>query len=638
MEHVVEEPVVRVPQALALQAHGAGNAEEVLEELGGHALVHRPLPGQLQRNAEHPEGVEGHPGGAVGLVDVPAGGQGGAAVEEADVVETEEAALEDVVAVGVLAVHPPGEVEQQLVEDLLQEVDVMPPTSSGVSLVNAPRRPGVDRRVDVSQGPLVGGELAAGVHVPLPSHELEVLLGEVGIDQGQRQAVERQVPGGVPRILPLVGHGEDVEVVEVQPVVVASPAPGPGRRGAGRIARQPLLDVVVVELLGPHHSRQRLTVHRSFLRGELRRLDGQVVVVGLGVAPGEQLGEIPERVSVWLLAEPEPQGAAFARPELFPVDRGNLGAGPGRVDRSRVALDQVAVESVLDVRGRVVAVEQAGHVGVVLGEQQLVGSLGVEVVAAGGRMLGSHGEEAVPRVVPTKLGAVGNVPHRPVRVSPAPCVAEPEGGQYVQWSGLGSPVDGGHLHQDVAFGRLGVLHEHVPVALLREHSGVEQFVLVVASAACPVHRRQLLVGEGGLRILVQEFQVAVSGRGVEVEVVLLHVLAVVPLGAGEAEETLLENGVVAVPQGQGEAQVLAPVADAGQPVLVPAVGAAASVVVREVVPGGAVLAVILPNRAPGPFRQVGTPSQPVGLAVVVRLQAPVLGGLLRHRPYPTQCR
>ena len=50
-----------------------------------------------------------------------AGGQRCAAVEDADVVEAEEAALEDVVAVGVLAVDPPGEVEQQLVEDALQE-------------------------------------------------------------------------------------------------------------------------------------------------------------------------------------------------------------------------------------------------------------------------------------------------------------------------------------------------------------------------------------------------------------------------------------------------------------------------------------------------------------------------------------
>ena len=48
-------------------------------------------------------------------------GSGCAAVEDADVVEPEEAALEDVVALGVLAVDPPREVEQQLVEDALEE-------------------------------------------------------------------------------------------------------------------------------------------------------------------------------------------------------------------------------------------------------------------------------------------------------------------------------------------------------------------------------------------------------------------------------------------------------------------------------------------------------------------------------------
>ena len=71
---------------------------------------------------------------------------------------------------------------------------------------------------------------------------------------------------------------------------------------------------------------------------------------------------------------------------------------------------------------------------------------------------------------------------------------------------------------------------------------------------------------------------------VEVEVALLHVLAVVALGAGQAEEPLLEDRVAAVPEGQGEAEPALAVGDAQQAVLAPAVGAAAGVVVREVVP------------------------------------------------------
>ena len=73
-------------------------------------------------------------------------------------------------------------------------------------------------------------------------------------------------------------------------------------------------------------------------------------------------------------------------------------------------------------------------------------------------------------------------------------------------------------------------------------------------------------------------------RAVEVEVVLLDVLAVIAFVAGEAEEALLEDRVAAVPEREGEADVLVAVADAGDAVLVPAVGARAGVVVRADTP------------------------------------------------------
>ena len=64
-----------------------------------------------------------HPGGAVGLLDVAAGGQRLAAIEDADVVQAEKAAFENIVALRVLAIHPPGEVHQQLVKRGLQKLD-----------------------------------------------------------------------------------------------------------------------------------------------------------------------------------------------------------------------------------------------------------------------------------------------------------------------------------------------------------------------------------------------------------------------------------------------------------------------------------------------------------------------------------
>ena len=46
--------------------------------------------------------------------------------------------------------------------------------------------------------------------------------GKLRVDHRQRDAVESQVPGGVPGIFPLVRHGQHVGVIEVQPVAVAA--------------------------------------------------------------------------------------------------------------------------------------------------------------------------------------------------------------------------------------------------------------------------------------------------------------------------------------------------------------------------------------------------------------------------------
>jgi hypothetical protein len=85
------------------------------------------------------------------------------AVEGAQVVEPEESAAEEVVALRVLAVQPPGEVHHQLVEDPLEEERV----AAAVDLPHGQRGEGVDRRVDVVERPLVGrvaAPLGAGNH------------------------------------------------------------------------------------------------------------------------------------------------------------------------------------------------------------------------------------------------------------------------------------------------------------------------------------------------------------------------------------------------------------------------------------------------------------------------------------------
>ena len=89
----------------------------------------------------------------------------------------------------------------------------------------------------------------------------------------------------------------------------------------------------------------------------------------------------------------------------------------------------------------------------------------------------------------------------------------------------------------------------------------------------------------------------------------------IPLFSGEPEKAFFQDGVAAIPQRQRKAKVLMAVADAGNPVFAPAIGARAGMVVREVVPGGAVRAVVLANGSPLALAQVRSPALPVELAL-----------------------
>src|SRR3989440_6901231 len=139
----------------------------MLEDIGGDIRGHPLVRGQLQRDAHEIQGIHRHPAGAIRLIYMPAGRQLAAAVEHPDVVEPEEATLEHVAALRILAVDPPGEVQHQLVEHALQECQVaVAPALLAVDLEHAPRGPGMHWWIDVPEGPLVSGYLAVRMHVP----------------------------------------------------------------------------------------------------------------------------------------------------------------------------------------------------------------------------------------------------------------------------------------------------------------------------------------------------------------------------------------------------------------------------------------------------------------------------------------
>jgi plasmid stabilization system protein ParE len=119
-------------------------------------------------------------------------------------------------------------------------------------------------------------------------------------------------------------------------------------------------------------------------------------------------------------------------------------------------------------------------------------------------------------------------------------------------------------HQDVVGTVLRVLDEDIEVAALVEDAGVAELELGLGfpggGSPRPGGRRG-----SRLRILVERLHVGVRRRGVEVEVELLDVLAVVALGSGQAEEPLLEDGVAPVPQRHREAEAALAVVRAEQP-------------------------------------------------------------------------
>ena len=296
MQHVVIERVLLVPEigVPAEVIHGIGNINEMLEELGGHVLVHRIGLRQFKGDGQHAEAVHRHPAGAIRLFDESPRRQRGTAIENADVVEPQKSPLEHVLPLLILAVHPPGEVHQQLLEHPLQKRPIGHPAALAIDAVHLPCGPGMDGRIDIPEGPLVGRDLAVRVHVPLPGHQIQLGLGEVGIEPGQGDGMEGEVPGREPGVFPRVRHGEDIGAVQVHPGGIASLLPPRGRRRLAGIAAQPGGDVEVEELLAPEHAREGLALHGPRRLGH--RSGCEVPVEGIGLLPAEGMDAL-ERLS-----------------------------------------------------------------------------------------------------------------------------------------------------------------------------------------------------------------------------------------------------------------------------------------------------------------------------------------------------
>ncbi len=207
--------------------------------------------------------------------------------------------------------------------------------------------------------------------------------------------------------------------------------------------------------------------------------------------------------------------------------RGGLGADLRRVDGSRVSVHDERVEGVLDVGTRVGRVEQPFRVGVVLGEEQRRRAVAIKPAIA---------EFSVRRRHDARTAGSFRGRHVGLRAGPpVPRVAEPQSGQQMQSRGLRTPVRDGEADEARLRRRLRIFDEDVEVAVAIERAAVNELVLELLARAKRVGLHEIVVRKSGVGVLVQPLHVRVGRRGIEIEVVLLHILAVIPLRIAQSE-------------------------------------------------------------------------------------------------------
>ena len=621
---IVVKAVLFVPQSEAAEGvHRVHDLHEMLEELRGHVFVGRLVAREFDRDREHRAAVESHPRGAVRLLEDGAAGKRFRAVEEADIVEAEEAAGEEMFAGEILAVHPPGEVEQQLLKSALQEeqitLSIAPP-----DLVNAPAGPGMHRWIHVGEIPLVGGDLAVRVHVPFAEKEQQLLLRKLRIDPRHRDHVEGEIPRGVPGVLPFIRHRNHVAVVKVFPVRVARfLVPRRGRRHRG-IAAAPLLHHVVVELLRPEQPGVGLPHHEALIVVNVRRKFGVVECFRLHPPDREgplESGFIHDQRRADR-GEPQAQLHLAVRGNLQRVVRRRLGPEVLRVHRLALAVDYVVVEGVLHIVPCIRHAEEPRGVCLVLGEKK------IRLNVADPLRLQAEFPERRMRRLDHRSAHLLDAWLR-ARV-PRPGIAEPQRRQHVDRRSLRSAVRDRDADGNILLRLLRIFDKDIEVAPVLEDPAIFQLKLRQLAPAPRIFRHQPRVGKLRLRIFVERAHVGVRRRGVEIPVPFLHILAVIALRIGQSEEAFFQKRIAPIPQREPKTHPALAVADPEQPILAPPIRPAPRVFVRQVIPRIAIGGVILPHRAPLALCKIRSPALPVFCAGAVLGETLVLGGFVGH--------
>ena len=381
-----------------------------------------------------------------------------AAVDDGDVVETEKSPFEDVQALAVDLVDPPGEVHEQLLEALLEERRVSGAGAVLLVRIDPPARPGVNRRIQIRELPFVSRDLAVRMLELLEQQQPQIVLRELRVDQRERDGMERQVPRGEPRILPFVGHRKDPHRVQVAPVSIADVARVSRRRRERIVAIEPNVHVEEVELLAPQHAGERLALHELLVGARLRRMDGGVEFVGFRRRWSDDL--LPHRLSGSVNGRRrQAQGQDDRTPPLEPwrrsADAAFVPMPAGLTACSRLTI--VTMECIFGVRTALIRcpARRALGVGFVIGEERRRRRRSIQLpraepivehqIASGLVARSSATADCHPGLFePRRISRL-----RPRRSVPTPTCCETTGAAEVQVGAVGSAIEGFDANADV---------------------------------------------------------------------------------------------------------------------------------------------------------------------------------------------
>src|SRR5437762_5094202 len=115
---------------------------------------------------------------------------------------------------------------------------------------------------------------------------------------------------------------------------------------------------------------------------------------------------------------------------------------------------------------------------------------------------------------------------------PGPGISEPERRQHMQRGPFRAAIEYGDSNQNALWRFLRILHKHVEIAVFIEDSRIKQLILELLARTMPVCLHQVPIRELRLRVFVEILHIGMSRCAIEIEVVFLHILAVISFAVG----------------------------------------------------------------------------------------------------------